>query len=173
QMRQTIEHWAAPILVDLRHRPLDELLIDAPPAPGWGGAVALSELTPRLLETVLQAVGPECESPFFLAQIRHLGGELADAPGRSGSVAGRGAEYLLFLASAPSQELIDGPVPHLAARVFKSLAPWSTEALPSNFADHLDRSRREGSWPERVRADVREVQRMRDPAGMFRHWAGV
>lgn len=167
-----VEGWGTPIHADLRRRPLSELLIDTPPDHGWGGAIALRELAPEGIDAILDAVGPERDAPFFLAQLRRLGGALDRRRAAAPAVSGRDADQVLFLAGLPVPELIGGPIPRAADALFARLEPWASPSLPINFADHLDRAGRAPAWPSEVRAEIESVRADWDPAGMFRHWAG-
>ena len=170
-----IGEWGRVLRNDLRRRRFSELAIgETPAAPGWGGALALSEVTEEVLDRFIAAAGPQREAPFMIAQLRHLGGAMSrprDESERS-MIAGRDAAFVLFLAAVPVPELIAGPIPALADEIFASLSPWDAGALPTNYADHLGREAREASWSGEQLADLAEIRRIWDPAGMFAGWAG-
>lgn len=167
-----LREWGEVLIDDVRQRPFAELVAEIPEGPGWTGAVALRELAPEAISTMLGIVGPEQHVPFIGMQVRHLGGAMCETQGAENAVGGRDAEYLVFLLGAPVPELIAGPIPQMGAALFTALSPWTLDGVAVNFADHLDISGRERAWPDEVRARLDAVREARDPEGMFRYADG-
>jgi len=170
-VRAAAEGWGEVVLSDLRDRPFSELVVEAPPSSGWGGALGLADLTAETIGTFLSAVGPGRETPFVIAQLRQLGGALRGQKEGVDAVSGRDAEYLIFLVGEHDPD--EGSMPAAARELFGRLGPWASDAVPINFADHLDRASRELAWPEAARSELAAARERWDPAGMFASWAGV
>ena len=167
-----VQSFGTAILSDLRRRPFADSAIDAPPGPGWGGALGLSGVPRETIEIIAAELGPERDAPFAMAELRRLGGALRGDPHTPDAVAGRDAEYLIFLGGLPDPALITDATPRAARELFARLAPWATPSVPTNFADHLGAAELELTWPQPVRERLAAIRAEWDPAGMFRNWAG-
>lgn len=131
------------------------------PVPARLGTELLAELPEQAIDAVLE-LGPGPDSPLMLAEIRHLGGALAQ-PHRDHGSAGHVSEPFLLegLGLAPTAELGDAVSDQLA-RFSTALAPWRSGRTLRNFATLSDQDPRRFFAPDTLSRLV-AIQRCYDP----------
>lgn len=130
----------------------------------------LRELDDEAVKELVSLIDPSTPGgPFPGIELRHLGGALNRAPGRSHAVGTQGAAFHLWVRlPAPAEQA--GAARTAADQVLERLRPWDTGAmLPGFLFDH-------DSTPEQVRrayteADHRRLAALKaiyDPNHLFR-----
>lgn len=136
------------------------------PSPGIDQGTLLRDFEPATIERFVSAIGPGSGTRLLGANVRHLGGALADPRCGHGGVAGPIAEpYLAFAVGIPGlggspDELLEE---HRALRT--ALGDASTDRAPYNF---LGRSGIESAYDAATLTRLRELKRRRDPDSRLR-----
>lgn len=136
-------------------------------SPSWVYGAALTGIDQELLSTVLEHVGPSAESPFLLAELRHMGGAARPADADATATGGRDAAYLLTLiALNPTTfgEIAPRVAGALIAAIEASLSPVTNVNFSGDPADPIVFER---SWPERTRTRLAAARAQYDPRGVF------
>jgi FAD/FMN-containing dehydrogenase len=140
------------------------------PFPFWEKATLLRELSPAAVESVVDIVGPDADSPFAIVDIRHMGGALSRPPEHANAVAGREGKFSVTLIGSLKAH------PHTAmdersARLLHALSPVAhgTGAGLMNFLGNAhtpdDVAR---AWPAATYRRLQRVKRAYDPSNTFR-----
>lgn len=107
-----------------------------PPTPGVADAILLGELDEAAIEAFLAAAGAGSGSPLLAAELRQLGGALAEAPPTSGVRGALEGRFLLFGVGVPTDpERAQAIADHLRG-MQRALSPWATGTRFSSFAEH-------------------------------------
>lgn len=165
---------AAPVYIDaLGPMPLADVaqIHNDPdePAPmhGWTRGYALTDLDTEFVERMLQSFGPNAESPFMVAEIRHVGGAASrDVEGGS-AVGGRSSRFILSLLGISSEPITD---------VFGQYAKTFTAAIADsvrsettiNFAGDSDSAEEHArAWSPDAFARLAHIRERFDPEGIL------
>lgn len=105
------------------------------PVPAAGDGMSLVGLTPEVVQTLVDRVGPGVDSALLTVDLRHLGGALGRPDPRGGAVDHLAGDFLLYAVGI-------APTPEAAARVgaevsslLGALAPWAAERDYLNFRE--------------------------------------
>ena len=114
---------------------LDQLNMDPPaPTPIYGDGWLQTELGTDAVEAILQAAGPEADTPLLAVDLRHLGAALT--PGRGGgAVDGLPGAFLGFAVGITPQPEVIPPVQAAVTAVQDALVPWRAPGMYLNFAE--------------------------------------
>ncbi len=145
---------------------LTDLHMDPPnPTPGVGGGMVLDRLDPDTVAAFLAEVGPGVATGVFMAELRLLGGALAESAAGAGALDRVQGSHLAFL-------MCVAPTPAAAAageaaveQVLSALTPWRAARHLLNFAEQpvdADDAFEPGAWSR-----LCEVKAAVDPAGLF------
>ena len=167
------EHWLAPLralgpvmdtVETTSMTALSRLHMDPEgPAPGIGDGTMLTAFDAEAIEAfVAGTVG----APLLSAEVRHLGGAVAEPSAEFGALSHFEHEYLTFAVGI-------APVPEAAAavhgaleRLFTALEPWTAEHTYSNFAE---RGRKPGSFHgEAAYHRLKRIKAQVDPENVIR-----
>jgi berberine-like enzyme len=149
----------APVALSRLHNDPEE------PIPALTEHRLLRELPAEAIDAFLAAAGPDSNSPLLLAEIRHLGGALAEAKPGNGALAKLDASYLLFAAGIAMPELV--PALKAALPAFKAaLAPWDAGRSYLNFEETQADSR--AFYDEVTHRRLAHIKTRVDPGDMFR-----
>jgi hypothetical protein len=108
------------------------------PVPAIGDGILLRKLDDWAIESFLRVAGPG--SPLLAAELRHLGGALAEPPAHAGARGHLEGRFLLFGVGIPGAP---APAKQLDAHLDRYLAamrPWATGTLFASFAERTDHS---------------------------------
>ncbi|MFH8716866.1 FAD-binding oxidoreductase [Streptomyces zaomyceticus] len=138
-----------------------------PPGPVevLGDHLLVGDLRGEGAAALLRAVGPGSASPLVAAELRQLGGALAEPDPRGGALDHLPAAYAVMAAGLPGLH----PAPAIrerCARLRAALTPWDTGRTAPGFVESPDQP--QGHLDE---ADIAAVDRVRlayDPDGLFR-----
>ncbi|MFF1832106.1 FAD-binding oxidoreductase [Paenarthrobacter sp. NPDC058040] len=137
------------------------------PVPVRERGFLLDRLDDPAKEAILRHFGHGVESPVLLAEIRLLGGALAQCADGEDSVSGRDAAFSFFMAGMavpPLAELL--PLVYDAVR--EDLRDASTGGTFVNLHGHfVDAEDREKAWGPTVRERLRKAKAELDPKNMF------
>jgi FAD/FMN-containing dehydrogenase len=143
-----------------------EIHMDPPgPSPAVSDHAVLSNVDDTTIDALLQLVGPGTVTPLLMAELRHLGGALAEPAEGGGAVSCLPGDYLLFcVAMAPSPEMATAGLA-AANQVVAALEQWSTGTRALNFTDVVGQC--ETGYDAEAWSRLREVRRTVDPQGLF------
>ncbi|WP_395245921.1 FAD-binding oxidoreductase [Agromyces sp. MMS24-K17] len=105
-------------------------------------------------------------SPFLMAELRQLGGALAEAPDGGGAVAHLDADFAWFTGVMISRKRTVDDAAAAFAGVRAAFGDWVTDYTMPTFASDRDRPQR--NYPAEVRTRVEALRERIDPAGLFR-----
>jgi FAD/FMN-containing dehydrogenase len=135
------------------------------PVPAAGAGAMLARLDDDAVEAFLAAVGPGVETPVFVAELRQLGGALAQPVEGGGALSHlAGSHAAMFIAMAPTPEMaVAGD--EAVAGVVAALAAWSEGRNFPNFSDRpIDPA---SAYEPDAWARLRRVKAAVDPDGLF------
>jgi hypothetical protein len=140
------------------------------PLPGSSHSELLADLTPAVIDAVLELAGPRAGSPLVMIELRQLGGALAVPPTELSPMAHSPARFSLNAIGVSLDPAQAETVRAHLNRVADLLGPLSTGENYVNFLD-LD-----AATPERIRsayspADLGRLVRIKadqDPGNVFR-----
>lgn len=115
---------------------LVDVHMDPPvPSPAVGDHVMLGELDDAALAALLDAAGPDAQDAPLFAELRHLGGALAET--QDAAVPGFAGEYALFAVGlVPVPELIPAATARVCA-IADAMRGWAHGAPYLNFLDRI------------------------------------
>jgi FAD/FMN-containing dehydrogenase len=134
------------------------------PLPAAGDSILLSDLDDHGIDAFIEAAGETSDSSLVVAELRHLGGALAERPDGAGALAAVDAEYLLFgtgLADPGSAARTEADLERLLAALRPAEAPWKLYGFAESGC-----SLSQCFEPEAV-ARIRAVKERYDPEGRF------
>lgn len=161
---------SAPIVMDtvgeLPYAAVDAVHMDPPlPLPALGHGFGLSDLTPEAVDALVDTCGAASGSALVIAEIRLLGGALADAPVVPNAVPGRRAAYGFWAIGVPMGPAAEIVPAHLR-RAADALAPWRDGGQP-NFVDLDGDAGVRALYPDAVRARLARIAAAHDPADVL------
>lgn len=136
-------------------------------SPAWVYGTALTGIDQDVLSAMLEHVGPSADSPFLMAELRHMGGAVRPADVAATATGGRDAAYLLTLiALNPTTfgEIAPRVAGALIAAIAASLSPVTNVNFSGNPADPIIFER---SWPEQTRTRLAAARTQYDPNRVF------
>ena len=140
------------------------------PLRGMNHSELLTELSPAVIDGLIEVAGPDAGSPLAMLEVRQLGGALTVPDGQLSPMAHTAAGYSLnAIGITPTRAHADAVRAHLA-KVAMTMSPHATGETYLNFLDL------EGATPERIRAaysdaDWHRLSRIKakhDPHNLFR-----
>jgi hypothetical protein len=152
----------------LRTDEMDAIHMDpTDPMPGWEKGMLLRELAPETVDAILDAVGPQVDTPLLMLEIRLLGGALARPPRVPNAVAGRDGAYSVLAMGLAVPELAH-VVPAVGRAVLGALEPWRAPGNLVNFLGDVSGPEEvAAAWSPEVAGRLRQLKRVVDPAGVF------
>ena len=136
------------------------------PMPARIRGELLSSLPDAAIGELLRLAGSGPESPIMMAEVRHLGGMLAQDPPRPGAVGRREAPFLLELLGLAVTGEADEAVRRAQNAVSDALAAWSTGTTLPGFAQPPEDTA-ERVYPPATREILRRVKDRYDPDGVI------
>lgn len=104
------------------------------PTPSVANHALMAELPDAAIDALLAIAGPDVQIPLMFAELRHLGGALAEQ--HDGAVDRLDGPYALFaVALAPTPEIAAAGTAAVDA-VIAALTPWTSPRTFLNFAEH-------------------------------------
>jgi hypothetical protein len=140
------------------------------PLPFWDHGALLSELSPEVVDRLLAKAGPQVDVPLILVELRQLGGALSREADVPNAVAGRDAEYSLFVLGVMAPGLQE-VVPALCASLVDSVAEWTSGGSLVNFlgAAATTPERVGAAWSPEVLERLHKLKDIWDPENVFRY----
>jgi hypothetical protein len=126
-----IDMFAAAPPVALSHLHMDP----EHPVPGIGDHALLSDVTPELIDAMVEAAGHGSGSPLTVVELRHLGGALSRATAGAGARSRIDAPYVYFAVGVPMTEQLGAAISATLAQLRDVLAPWKADGAYLNFAE--------------------------------------
>ncbi|WP_375756627.1 FAD-binding oxidoreductase [Corallococcus exercitus] len=137
------------------------------PSPVWTNGMMLTHVDQDFANTVLRHVGSGVQSPFFMLEIRHLGGaSWKDVAGGS-AVGGRGGNFIIGLVGM-HPPLFDTVLPGATEGLRAELKPWLSPEMTINFMGKIQSPEQfDSAWPDAIRAKLKDVRGKYDPSKLF------
>ncbi|MGJ3190649.1 FAD-binding oxidoreductase [Paenarthrobacter sp. FR1] len=162
----------APFMMDATG-PLDSTQFDTihqdpdQPVPVREHGFLLDRLDDQAAETLLRHFGPGVESPVLLAELRLLGGALAQSAEGEDIVGGRDAAFSFFMGAIAVPPVLD-ILPAVFNSVHEDLRPAANAGTFVNLHGHfVDAEDRERPWLPGARERLRKAKAEVDPKNMF------
>jgi hypothetical protein len=142
------------------------LHMDPPgPVPGAGDGALLDELPGEAIDALVAAAGPGSDSPLISVELRHLGGALARADDRHGSLATLDADFAMYaVGMAPHAEAVAAVNAHIEV-VKGAISEWNAGYRFLNFSE---RPAGHDAFPPDAYRRLRAVKTLVDPDDMIR-----
>ncbi|NNB91219.1 FAD-dependent oxidoreductase [Corallococcus exiguus] len=137
------------------------------PSPVWTHGMMLTHVDQDLATTLLRHVGAGVQTPYFLLELRHLGGACQKDVAGGSAVGGRGGNFVVGLVGM-HPPLFETVLPGATEGLRAELKPWLSPEMTINFmgkvhsAEHFD-----SAWPDAIRAKLKEVRGKYDPHKLF------
>ncbi|RUO88758.1 FAD-binding oxidoreductase [Corallococcus sp. AB018] len=137
------------------------------PSPVWTHGMMLTHVDQDLATTLLRHVGAGVQTPYFLLELRHLGGASQKDVAGGSAVGGRGGNFVVGLVGM-HPPLFETVLPGATEGLRAELKPWLSPEMTINFmgkvrdAEHFD-----SAWPDTIRAKLKEVRGKYDPHKLF------
>jgi hypothetical protein len=143
---------------------LDKLHMDPEhPVPGAGDGMMLTDITTTAIDALAETLGGG--SSLLSVEIRHLGGELANARAENGAFASVDAAFVMFAVGMAMTPEMGEAVESEVEQVKSALASWAAPRMYMNFAD---KPRTGKSLFGDAHERLREVKAAYDADNLFR-----
>ncbi|UGS38535.1 FAD-binding oxidoreductase [Capillimicrobium parvum] len=106
-----------------------------PPLPCLSGTSTLGELDDAALDAFLTVTGEGSGSPLLMAELRQLGGAVAQAPAGAGVTGAIPGAFVFYGVGVPATPELAEAIPARADTIVETLRPWSTGRQTLNFVD--------------------------------------
>ena len=136
------------------------------PMPARIRGELLSGLPDEAIRELLRLAGQDPDSPITMAEVRHLGGMLAQDSPRDGAIGHCEARYQLELLGLATTQESDETVRRSQRAVSEALAPWTTGMTLPGFAQPPEDTA-ERVYPSVTRDRLRRVKNRYDPGGVI------
>ena len=136
------------------------------PVPGEGHGMLLDDVTGEAIERLVAAAGAESGSTLLSAELRHLGGALAEPSPEHGAVGAIDAGFAYFavgIAPTPAAKVVTR---EQVQRTIDALAPWDAGRAYLNFSE---RPTAGGSlFSEQAHRRLQRIKTRVDPGDVIR-----
>jgi hypothetical protein len=105
------------------------------PVPGIGDHALLSDVTPELIDAMVEAAGHRSGSALTVVELRHLGGALSRAAAGAGARSRIDAPYVYFAVGVPMTQELGAAIAAKLAQLRSVLAPWRADGAYLNFSE--------------------------------------
>jgi FAD binding domain len=105
------------------------------PVPGMSDHALLADLTPEVVDALVDATGPESESCLLLTELRHFGGALGRVPENAGARGRMEGKYIFFALGSPMTPQLAQMIPASLERAKAAIEPAANGRIYLNFAE--------------------------------------
>ena len=126
-----IDMFAAAPPVALSHLHMDP----EHPVPGIGDHALLDDVTPELIDAIVEVAGDRSGSSLTVVELRHLGGALSRATAGAGARSRIDAPYVYFAVGVPMTPELGAAIPATLEQLRGVLAPCKADGAYLNFAE--------------------------------------
>ncbi|RLK54983.1 FAD-binding oxidoreductase [Actinokineospora cianjurensis] len=139
------------------------------PGPYYERSTLLRSLDDAALDTLIDLIGPDANSPLLAVEVRQLGGAFTREPATPNAISFRDAAFSLFLASVPTPDKVTEAVDYQTT-VLSTMSPWTTGGPYLCFigSHETDEATVRAAYEPAVYQRLREVKRQYDPTNLFR-----
>jgi len=106
-----------------------------PPVPGLGHHRVLNELDDDAIDTFYETAGPDSDSPLLLAELRHLGGALAQPAENGGALSKLDGEFVMLGIGMLMDPAMKDPIEGQLDKLDDAMKPWAAEGGYFNYAE--------------------------------------
>lgn len=135
------------------------------PAPFFADTVTLDELPPAAVAAFLRAAGPDSGSSLFAAELRQIGGVLAEPQPDRAAQSHLPGRFVLFAVGVTPDDAAGAAVFRDSARLVADLAPWTTGGTYLNFAERPGHTA--GAYTAQAWERLRDLHAAVDPDGVL------
>ncbi|NRD50009.1 FAD-binding oxidoreductase [Corallococcus exiguus] len=137
------------------------------PSPVWTHGMMLTHVDQDLATTLLRHVGAGVQTPYFLLELRHLGGACQKDVAGGSAVGGRGGNFVVGLVGM-HPPLFETVLPGATEGLRAELKPWLSPEMTINFMGKVrDAQHFDSAWPDAIRAKLKDVRGKYDPHKLF------
>ncbi|MBN8469657.1 FAD-binding oxidoreductase [Corallococcus exiguus] len=137
------------------------------PSPVWTNGMMLTHVDQDLATTLLRHVGAGVQTPYFLLEVRHLGGACQKDVAGGSAVGGRGGNFIVGLVGM-HPPLFETVLPGATEGLRAELKPWLSPEMTINFMGKVrDAAHFDSAWPDAIRAKLKDVRGKYDPHKLF------
>jgi hypothetical protein len=105
------------------------------PVPAVSGTCIVGDLDDAALDAFLAVTGEGSGSPLLMAELRQLGGALAEPPAGTGACGAVAGSFLVYGVGIPATPELAEAIPARLDTLVETLRPWSTGRRAPNFTD--------------------------------------
>jgi hypothetical protein len=137
-----------------------------PPVPGLGHHRVINELPDEAIDAFVAASGPDTDSMLLLAELRHLGGELARPAENGGALDKLEGEFVMLGIGMLMDPGMKEPLDAELDRLTDAMQPWAADGGYYNYAERpcdVD-----AILPEKTCRRLAQVKRSWDPDDLIR-----
>jgi hypothetical protein len=102
---------------------------------GIGDHALLRDVTPELIDAMVDVAGHESRSSLTAVELRHLGGALSRTVAGAGARSQIDAPYVYFAVGVPMTPELGTAISATLAQLRGALAPWKADGAYLNFAE--------------------------------------
>ncbi|RKG61531.1 FAD-binding oxidoreductase [Corallococcus sp. CA054B] len=137
------------------------------PSPVWTNGMMLTHVDQDLATTLLRHVGAGVQTPYFMLELRHLGGASQKDVAGGSAVGGRGGNFIVGLVGM-HPPLFETVLPGATEGLRAELKPWLSPEMSINFMGKVrDAQHFDSAWPDAIRAKLKDVRGKYDPHKVF------
>jgi FAD binding domain/Berberine and berberine like len=136
------------------------------PVPALSGHQMLDDLSAEAVDALVEAAGPDTDSPLLSVEIRQLGGALAQAPPDAGALASLNQPYATYAVGMPTDPQVADAIVNQCQVVAEALKPWDAGTRYGNFTEAPTDSAM--CYPPDTYERLQQVKAKYDPDDVFR-----
>lgn len=133
------------------------------PVPGIGDHSLIRELDDALIDRMYELLGPDSGSPLLQAELRQLGGAVAQPASNAGALSHLASDWAMYAVGMPMTPELGEAVGGYHAKLKSDLADWHDDGSYLNFTDA--RASAEDIFDAETASRLAEVKRKWDPDG--------
>jgi hypothetical protein len=137
-----------------------------PPVPGLGHHGLVAELPDEAIHAFHESAGPESDSPLLLAELRQLGGALAQPAKNGGALDKLDAEFVMLGIGMLMDSALRDPIESQLDKLADAMKPWAAEGGYFNYAERP--ADIDAILPQATCERLAHVKRSWDPDNLIR-----
>jgi hypothetical protein len=139
------------------------------PSPFWGSGLLLKNIDKPCVDTLLEQLNNDKNSPYVAAEIRHLGNATHKDVENGSAVGGRSASFALSVIGK-NPAFFDNVFPQAMEKIATLINPWIADEGNINFIGKpLNSAHFSSCWSPATSKKLVEIRQKYDPLGIFAH----
>ena len=135
------------------------------PAPFFADTVLLDDLPVEAVDAFLRTAGPESGSSLFAAELRQIGGALAEPHPERAALSHLPGQFALFAVGVTVDEAAGAAVFRDTARLVAAVAPWANGTTYLNFVERPGHTA--AAYTAQAWARLQHLRAVVDPHGVL------